>query len=150
MGSIRLDQVNIVVGDMDAAADFYGRLGLDVERGDPDWSAHHCNTGEVGAHRREPAPGAEVDLDSAAFAAVWNRGWPGGTGVVLGFRTEDRSEVDRLHADLTAAGYVSQQVPYDAFWGARYAVVEDPDGHSVGLMSPADPVLRSAPPDPPA
>jgi uncharacterized glyoxalase superfamily protein PhnB len=27
----------------------------------------------------------------------------------------------------------------DTFWGARYAVIEDPDGNHVGLMSPIDP-----------
>jgi hypothetical protein len=25
-----------------------------------------------------------------------------------------------------------------AFFGARYAMVDDPDGHSIGLMSPID------------
>ena len=52
------------------------------------------------------------------------------------------------YADLTGAGYAGQQPPYDAFWGARYAVVEDPDGNPVGLMSPLDPAYRSAPPEP--
>jgi hypothetical protein len=45
-----------------------------------------------------------------------------------------------------AAGYVGQQPPYDAFWGARYAIVEDPDGNPGGRMSPLDPARRSAPP----
>ena len=35
-----------------------------------------------------------------------------------------------------------QQEPYDAFWGARYAVVSDPDGNGVGIMSPIDPAQR--------
>jgi hypothetical protein len=38
------------------------------------------------------------------------------------------------------------QVPYDAFWGARYAIVADPDGNEVGLMSPRDDDRRSFPP----
>ena len=42
----------------------------------------------------------------------------------------------------------SQQPPFDAFWGARYAIVEDPDGNSVGLMSPVDPTRRSPMPPP--
>jgi uncharacterized glyoxalase superfamily protein PhnB len=33
------------------------------------------------------------------------------------------------------------------FWGARYAIVEDPDGNHVGVMSPSDPDRRRAPPD---
>ena len=40
--------------------------------------------------------------------------------------------------------------PSDAFQGARYAIVEDPDGNPVGLMSPIDAELRhlAAPPLP--
>jgi hypothetical protein len=33
--------------------------------------------------------------------------------------------------------------------GARYAIVTDPDGNSVGIMSPVDRERRSAPPTPP-
>jgi uncharacterized glyoxalase superfamily protein PhnB len=38
------------------------------------------------------------------------------------------------------------QAPFDAFWGARYAIVEDPDGIAVGLMSPISANRRSPPP----
>jgi uncharacterized glyoxalase superfamily protein PhnB len=68
--------------------------------------------------------------------------------VVIGFGVASREEVDRRCADLAAAGYRVQQRPYDAFWGARYSVVEDPDGNPVGLMSPIDPKRRSWPPEP--
>jgi catechol 2,3-dioxygenase-like lactoylglutathione lyase family enzyme len=137
-----LDQINVVVGDMDAAVAFYRRLGVDVADPGPPWDRHHrpVNVGD----------GLELDLDSTAFGAVWNRGQPGtGPRVVIGFRLADRDAVDRTHADLVAAGYTSQQEPYDAFWGARYAVIEDPDGNSVGLMSPGDDDHRTPPPPPP-
>jgi uncharacterized glyoxalase superfamily protein PhnB len=39
------------------------------------------------------------------------------------------------------------QRPYDAFWGGRFAVVADPDGNEVGLMSPIDERRRHWPPD---
>ena len=58
-----------------------------------------------------------------------------------------REAVDEVYADLTAAGYVGLQPPHDAFWGARYAIVEDPDGIAVGLMSPISPDFKSVPPD---
>lgn len=129
-----LDQINLVVNDMEAMAAFYGRLGLHLQGGPPEWSAHHRNT--------EPSAGLHFDLDSREFASVWNAGWPAErTGAVIGFRLPSREAVDVMFADLTADGYSGQQSPYDAFWGARYAVVEDPDGNSVGLMSPSDPSL---------
>ena len=87
--------------------------------------------------------GSIVDLDSASFAQVWDRGWPGGPGVVLGFKVETRQEVDDLVGELRTEGVAVQQDPYDAFWGARYAVVSDPDGNGVGIMSPMDPAMRT-------
>jgi catechol 2,3-dioxygenase-like lactoylglutathione lyase family enzyme len=147
VGSVRLDQVNLVVSDVDASRAFYSRLGLDfgAER-DPEWGAHHVSAvpavgGGEDAH-------LDVDLDSTAFVTDWDRGWPGGTGVVLGFKVETRDEVDRLVAELTSDGVRVQQPPFDAFWGARYAVVSDPDGHAVGIMSPVDPARRSPHPPP--
>ncbi|MGH2376769.1 MAG: VOC family protein [Gemmatimonadales bacterium] len=54
--------------------------------------------------------------------------------------------LDRTYAELTAGGYQGKQPSYDAFWGARYAIVADPDGNDVGLMSPIDEGRRSWPP----
>ena len=34
----------------------------------------------------------------------------------------------------------------DEVWGARYAIIEDPDGNHVGIMSPSDSSRRSAAP----
>ena len=59
-----------------------------------------------------------------------------GRRVVIGFKLPSSEAVDALYADLTGAGYRGQQAPCDAFWGPRYAVVEDPDGNPVGLMGP--------------
>ena len=144
MSAIRLDQVNLVVRDVEASRAFYSRLGLDfgAER-DPVWAQHHVSAVHGGG-----LP-IDVDLDSSAFAARWDRGWPGGTGVVLGFKVETREEVDQLVAALASEGVAVQQEPYDAFWGSRYAVVSDPDGNGVGIMSPVDAAYRSEPPSPP-
>jgi catechol 2,3-dioxygenase-like lactoylglutathione lyase family enzyme len=130
------DQVNLVVKDMEATVAFYRRLGLTIPDTDADFQAHHRSA-------RTPG-GIDIDLDSVTFAPHWDRGWSGGMGV-LGFKVESREKVDEIYADLTGAGYRAQQEPYDAFWGARYAVVEDPDGNAVGIMSRIDPQRRSDP-----
>jgi uncharacterized glyoxalase superfamily protein PhnB len=90
----------------------------------------------------------DVDLDSTSFVHQWDRGWSGGSGVVLGFKVDRRDQVDELVGALAADGVPVQQEPYDAFWGARYAVVSDPDGNGVGIMSPVDPARRTEAPDP--
>jgi catechol 2,3-dioxygenase-like lactoylglutathione lyase family enzyme len=140
---IRLDQLNLIVRDVHASRAFYSHLGLDfADGGDPVWDAHH-----VSARHGAGAP-LDFDLDSTSFAGQWDEGWPGGTGIVFGFKVESRQEVDDLVAALTAQGVPVQQAPYDAFWGARYAVVSDPDGNGVGIMSPPEDAFRSDPPAP--
>jgi catechol 2,3-dioxygenase-like lactoylglutathione lyase family enzyme len=138
-----LNQINLVVRDMDAMVDFYRTLGVEVAPTPAAW---------LRDHRTVSMPdGLDLDLDSAEFARTWNQGWAmGRTGPVLGFRLPTRPAVDETYAKLTAAGHTGRQPPYDAFWGARYAVVSDPDGNAVGLMSPIDPARRTAPPNPPA
>ena len=66
--------------------------------------------------------------------------------VVIGFKVPSRTDVDSTYQEMTAAGYPGLQPPYDAIWGARYAVVEDPDGIAVGIMSPVSADRRSPPP----
>jgi catechol 2,3-dioxygenase-like lactoylglutathione lyase family enzyme len=140
---VRLDQINLIVGNVEASRAFYGRLGLDFgTEHDPVWSEHHVSA------LHGDAVLIDVDLDSQAFVTKWNHGWPGGAGAVLGFKVGTRAEVDDLVAELATAGVPVQQEPYDAFWGARYAVVSDPDGNGVGIMSPMDAAYRSEPPRP--
>jgi catechol 2,3-dioxygenase-like lactoylglutathione lyase family enzyme len=129
------DQVNLVVSDMQATVAFYRRLGLTIPDTDADFQAHHRSASVPG--------GIDLDFDSTEFARHWDKGWAAGAGVVVGFKVDSRERVDAIYSDLTGAGYRGQQEPYDTFWGARYAVVEDPDGNPVGIMSPVDPARRS-------
>lgn len=138
-----LDQLNIVVRDMAAAVDFYRLLGIEIPETLQEWQAHHRTADITG--------GVDLELDSTAFTPQWDAGWPSSQpGVVVGFRVATREDVDELYEELTSAGHVGQQVPYDTFWGARYAIVEDPSGNAVGLMSPVDPARRSRPALPPS
>ena len=133
-----VDQLNLVVADMAASLAFYRLLGVEVGPTLAEWEAHH----------RSAPVGVDLDFDSADFAARWNRG-SAGPGVVVGFRLPSREAVDEVFAAVTAAGHPVQQEPFDAFWGARFAVVEDPDGNAVSLMSPVDEAMRRPPPEPP-
>ena len=146
-GRIVLDQVNLVVGDMAAAVDFYRLLGLDIPATEPGWDEHHRT---VAFDPEASGEQLDFDLDSREFAAHWAGGpdEPVATGPVLGFRLASREAVDQRYEQITAAGYTGRRAPYDAFWGARYAIVEDPDGTPVGLMSPPDDARRAPPPPP--
>ena len=99
-----LDQINIVSGNLEASLAFYRRLGVEIPE-EHVWSTasgiHHASAGETA----NPAINFEIDS-------------------VVGFKLSSRDAVDAVYGDLTGAGYTGLQVPYDAFWGSRYAVVE--------------------------
>jgi catechol 2,3-dioxygenase-like lactoylglutathione lyase family enzyme len=145
----KFSQLNIVSRDLEASIAFYRRLGVEI----PEASIWRTRSGvhHVGASSGPTEEEINLDLDSTDFAGIWNAGWRGRTDlagrVVVGFGVTSRAAVDALYADLTSAGYLGLQMPYDALWGARYAVVEDPDGVAIGLMSPISADKRSPPPD---
>ncbi len=139
MGPV-LAQINIIARDMDATVAFYRALGWQIEL-TPD-----------AVHAVAALPnGVRVEIDRADFAPVWDSGYRGETGgsTVLGLDLPNREAVDDLYAQLVAAGHPGRQPPYDAFWGSRYAIVDDPNGNPVGLMSPSEEQRRFWPPSPP-
>jgi uncharacterized glyoxalase superfamily protein PhnB len=136
-GPPKLAQLNLVVGDMSASVDFYRRLGAAAS--------------DSGPHVELGLPdGFSLELDTVESARLWHAGVradPATGRVVIGFALKSREDVDARYAELTAVGYAGRQPPFDAFWGARYAIVADPDGNDVGLMSPIDESMRRWPPD---
>ena len=135
-----LHMLNLVVGDVEASAEFYRRLG----------AAGPGSVTATGGHAQLRMPGGfSLELDDAESARLWHaafRSDPASVTVVIGFALPSREAVDERYAELTSAGYQGRQPPFDAFWGARYAIVADPDGNDVGLMSPVDESRRFWPP----
>jgi catechol 2,3-dioxygenase-like lactoylglutathione lyase family enzyme len=115
------NQLNVVSDDLDRSIAFYRRLGMEIPESNI-WRTpsgpHHANAvKEAGKDR------LAFDIDSVAFAQIWNSGWRGRDDlkgrIVVGFRVPSREAVDALYADLTGAGHKGLQAPYDWFWGAR-------------------------------
>jgi catechol 2,3-dioxygenase-like lactoylglutathione lyase family enzyme len=135
----RFNQVNLIVGDVDRSLDFYRAAGLNVSAA-PEWpTGSGCRHAEVGDD-------ATLEWDNEPFVRVWapevdtTR-----LGPVIGLSLGSSEEVDETFRRLVDAGHRGLQPPYDAFWGARYAIVEDPDGHAVGLMGPKTAERRFVP-----
>jgi catechol 2,3-dioxygenase-like lactoylglutathione lyase family enzyme len=126
---IQFGQVNLIASNLDATLAFYRLLGLDVPH---DAGPPHVSIGFPS--------GFQLDIDTADFVPDWDSGWRGATGgsTVLGFNVATREEVNELYGRLVDASYVARQPPFDTFFGARYAIVDDPDGNGVGIMSPID------------
>jgi len=136
-----LNQLDIVTRDFDETLAFYRRLGLEIPE--------VPRTGEIRHAELTLSNGFVLHLDNEPLARVYNAAWRrsgGSSRALIGFSVATREAVDQRYADLVAGGYEGRQPPYDTFWGARYAVVADPDGNDVGIMSPLDESRRSWPP----
>jgi catechol 2,3-dioxygenase-like lactoylglutathione lyase family enzyme len=137
-----LNQITLVTRDNAATLEFYRMLGLAIPA-DADPTSVHILIPTT-------APTATLELDAAESANIWHAGWRAGndgSAVILGAKLPSDAAVDERYATLTAAGYTGRQPPFDAFWGARYAIVADPDGNDVGLMGPLDPERSTWPPE---
>ena len=142
MAGARFHQINLIVRDVHESLNFYRRVGIDLPE-DRVWRT------DSGAHHASARTGgdAHLELDSHRMAKTYNAGFAAERGrVMIGVALESRAAVDTLWQELIAEGVQGLQPPSDAFWGARLAIVEDPDGNPVSLSSPVDPARRSSPP----
>jgi uncharacterized glyoxalase superfamily protein PhnB len=120
--------VDLTVEDVTKTAEFYRRVGLDVPMPwEQDGVAQHLDI-----------TGTGVMANSRALTRSYDPGWGDRSGCILIFDLPSGAAVDAKYKELTGAGYVGHLAPVDAFWGSRYAIVNDPDGNHVGLMGPRD------------
>jgi catechol 2,3-dioxygenase-like lactoylglutathione lyase family enzyme len=126
----RVDAIGLVVADMSRSLSFYRRLGLDFPDGAE--SEPHVEA--------QLAGGLRLLLDTVetirSFDPQWRAPKGGGPKTALAFACDSPAEVDKVYADLVAAGYEGHKEPWDAFWGQRYAMIHDPDGNGVDLFAP--------------
>lgn len=131
------NQVNLVVKDLEATIDFYRKLGVVL----PTPGATQSDHLEVPV-----APGFHVAFDSLWLAREYDpERLEGDCTPILGVRLPTRQDVDSHYKTLVSEGYRARLKPHDAFWGSRYAILVDPDGHLVGISSPSDVQRQSIP-----
>ncbi|MFE7270282.1 VOC family protein [Streptomyces sp. NPDC057623] len=125
----RFDAIGLVVSDMAAAVAFYRRLGFAFPEGAE--NEPHTEAGLPG--------GLRLMLDTEETVRSFFPQWQppsGGGRHSLAMRCADPAEVDAVYEELVGAGYHGELKPWDAFWGQRYASVQDPDGNGVDLFAP--------------
>jgi uncharacterized glyoxalase superfamily protein PhnB len=123
--------VDLTASDVLATVEFYRRIGVQIPSEKvwhEDGAAHHVEA--------RFADGVVLGINSKELTARYDTN--AGRGSYLIFSVDTRDDVDAKYTELTSAGYTGHLAPFDAFWGARYAVVDDPDGNHVGIMSPSD------------
>lgn len=131
-----LAQVNLIVTDLERAKEFWATLGFPS-------APRHPKAAVIAF-----ASGMNLVVHEPDFARHWDPAYAGplAGSTVIDINVSSRSDVDDLHDRVVAAGYDSSVEPWDTFFGSRYAIVSDADGHRVGLKSPQD-AWRSYPLD---
>jgi catechol 2,3-dioxygenase-like lactoylglutathione lyase family enzyme len=125
----RFAVIGLVASDMAASLAFYRRLGLAIP---PEADKEDHVEVTLGG-------GLRLAWDTQEVIRSFDPDWKpptGGHGISVAFACADPAEVDRVYAELTGAGYPGHREPWDAVWGMRYAVVNDPDGNGVDLFAP--------------
>ena len=124
-----LAALGIVSSDIAESCRFYRTLG--VEMGEP---------AEGDDHFESTLPnGLRLMWDTEEMIRKLDPEWQRpteGHAMALAFECSSAAEVDETYAKVVGAGFKGKTEPYDAFWGQRYATVDDPDGNSVDLFAP--------------
>ena len=123
----QLNAIGIIASDMGRTIAFYRLLGIDL----PETPAE--------GHVDTLLPnGVRFMLDSEEeirrFRPDWQR--ENGNQLALAFDCASPSGVDETYARVVGAGFHGEMEPWDAFWGQRYAQLQDPDGVPVDLFAP--------------
>jgi uncharacterized glyoxalase superfamily protein PhnB len=124
----KLNAFGIVVADMAASVAFYRRLGLEFPP-----------NAETEGHVEVTLDGGmRLLFDTIEVIQRFTHYEPasGGHRMGLAFACSSPTRVDEVYASLTSAGATSLKEPWDAFWGQRYAQIQDPDGNPVDLFAP--------------
>lgn len=122
----QIDAIGVAVSDMPSSIAFYSRLGLEFPPGS-----------EAEPHAEAPlGPAMRLMLDTEAMLRQIYPDWSASPSGRLGLavRLPDPAALDLLYGELAADGLGFKE-PWDAFWGQRYAVVQDPDGLHVDLYA---------------
>jgi predicted lactoylglutathione lyase len=125
---LALSMLGLTVQDMRRSLEFYRRLGLDVPEGDD--ASQHIEVrmpGEVTVFLDTRAVRPDVVVPDATTPV-----YP----VLLEFFFPSRAAVDAKYAELIGlGGYQRYHAPFFTTFGMYFALVNDPDGHTVLLSA---------------
>jgi catechol 2,3-dioxygenase-like lactoylglutathione lyase family enzyme len=124
----KLDLIGMIVRDMPKALAFYRQLGWDIP----------AELDKEGHAEYVLPNGLRIAWDTHDVIRSFEPDWQPPSGshrIGMAFLCESPAAVDAQFARLTGMGYHAHKAPFDAFWGQRYAQVEDPDGNVVDLFA---------------
>lgn len=122
---MKLDMVGIIVQDMEKACAFYQHLGFEIK------SEKRADYVELDNH------GVRISLNSKEIIeGIYGfRTKSIGERIELAFLCDSAEEVNQICRSMADNGYTIVKEPWDAFWGQRYAIIQDVDDNLISLFS---------------
>lgn len=124
---MRLDAVGVFSSNLSKTVAFYTLLGFEF----PEFKDNEQHVEAI------TGPGStRLMIDTAELVESLIGEKPkAGNCSVFAIKYDLPDEVNEVTEKISKAGFKVVKEPWDAFWGQRYAVVEDLDGHRVDLFA---------------
>lgn len=123
---MKLDAVGVTTTNLKKTVEFYTLLGYTF----PDFKDHEDHLEPTNNN------GARLMIDSAKLIKdILGEDPKPSNHSAFALLFDSPKEVNQVAEKVKAAGFKIVKEPWDAFWGQRYCVVEDPDGYKVDLFA---------------
>lgn len=124
---VKIDAVGVSSSNFKKTVEFYTLLGFEF----PEF-----NDGEDHLEAITPDGQTRLMIDSEKLITqlLDEKPQPGNTSV-FALLYESPEELNKVAEKISGAGFKVIKQPWDAFWGQRYCVVQDPDGYKVDLFA---------------
>lgn len=124
---MKIDAVGVSSSNMTKTVEFYKLLGFEF----PEFKADEDHLEPVTAEG-----GVRLMIDSEKLLKdILGHAPKPGNHSAFAIKYDSPADVDAATAKVQAAGHKVVTEPWDAFWGQRYSIVEDPDGYKVDLFA---------------
>lgn len=124
---MRIDAVGVTSNDLKKTVAFYQLLGFKFDE---------IKEGEDHLEPETQPGSARLMIDSKKLIKeLLGEDPKPGNHSSFAIQYNSPKEVNDAAQKLKDAGYLIVTEPWDAFWGQRYAVVQDPDGYRVDLYA---------------
>ena len=124
---MKLNAVEVFSSNLSETVEFYSLLGFEF----PELKSDEQHLEAI------TSPGSArlmIDSKKMAKSIIGEEPRPGNC-TVFALEFDSPKEVNAVARKVAEAGFKIFKEPWDAFWGQRYCIVEDPDGHRIDLYA---------------
>jgi uncharacterized glyoxalase superfamily protein PhnB len=122
---MKIDAVSVTTMNMERSIDFYTILGFEFDPRQEE---------ETHVEPRTPKGSARLMIDEVKVVEdIIDKKPKSGNHSSFAIRYDSAEEINKVTNRLIEKNFKVVKQPWDAFWGQRYAIVEDPDGYKVDL-----------------